>query len=1208
MADEMGRIWDRFGKFSFESEAAVISRFLLPLLKEFLGYRDEEIIPERNVPAFDIPQNRKKRINSKDVSIRPDFLISLDGNKTYRAVIEAKDPGERIEDHIEQILSYVLGVKINFVLITNGEQTAIYDANNEIYRSNSLTELDISFDRLNDLIGRNSVVSHSETERIALVSTSHHAKYAKPDADARKLQLQREISDFYPYLRTLTEKSFSIELPSPIREALGLPQKAISPQNLLRFTLVSSHDRTRTTSSIGLEEVLKGCSHAPLVLVGDSGIGKTNLLRYLVHEQAAKCINLHSGAVPIFVKLSSCTSEGSICQRVIDALQRSGVTIGEESVRKYMHRGQILLLLDAFDEVHEPHIVAVEQSIQSILDTCSQTAIILTTRPFRIPGIGNIQRYDVDALGHEQIQQFVELQLPGMHVQFNEEIRQRKLEGLTSNTLMLSFLLALYNRNLALPSSKWQILDGVVKHVVDYERDRRRFVSPTPWESIRKILSSLAFHAALSGESYSLDAERTDALLTSTVSELWSRNRIPKIPNYRLVNDLLPSTGFVMQEEMGLTFFHRTFLEYFASVEAAVKLDKEQICVDYEQTHDVRWEPVLPMAIAAAQNKLAHLREVCKHNIFMAAEAVAEVGEPDSECTGIVLPLLERRCRSKHHLVRGQAMKLVCRIRAESANQVLLKLLNAEHLDVQMMALLEIARRQVPDARMLVHDRLSWHDYSNETHTDTVTVVVRALCELADEDSQRAMLSVWKADQSTWLSEELAQAVERLHRRGKLLPDVRDELCEWFLAETKNDLKDYGARRSLLKAVGLIGTQEFLARLVEHLKRSSSRSRDRNYLIADAIASFEHPEALRVVCDHALSSDLDLDTRGYFAYTLSRLNSRVPVRVCIALMRDPDEYLCMIGVGLAERFPWSDIEEPMLSLMRNSPSSETIAESRSEYWKIQRAIFSSLAAHDKLELLLHPDTEPKVVYNFPIIPLEELFGAIGRKKQQSLLPLVDECLQGITNHRLLVRGALVLAHLGQGHLADDLIRRVLESQDCDQFAYTDIFDLAPQLPSDQSLRWLDWTWPHLQMKNRLSWGFVIDRYAESLQAIATPEARVRLKDLVEELVSRHPAEARHCLWRVIYALRALATPDLEPWFLKMIERRDIDASAVGWAVSAIAAIGTDMSLGVLSGLLDDARFASVAFRAIQEIYRRRGVIWWNDAEKVEVDKSDASGS
>jgi hypothetical protein len=146
------------------------------------------------------------------------------------------------------------------------------------------------------------------------------------------------------------------------------------------------------------------------------------------------------------------------------------------------------------------------------------------------------------------------------------------------------------------------------------------------------------------------------------------------------------------------------------------------------------------------------------------------------------------------------------------------------------------------------------------------------------------------------------------------------------------------------------------------------------------------------------------------------------------------------------------------------------------------------------------------------------------------------------------------------------------------------------------------------MKHDLSWGFVVDKYSESLQMIATPEARVRLKVLAEDLASGDAAKSRHCLWRVIYALRALATPELETWFLGLIERRDIDTSAVGWAVSAIGAIGTDMSLGVLRGLLNDARFASVTLRALQEIYRRRGVIWWNEAEKMEVDTIDGSGS
>lgn len=119
----MGRIFDRFGQLQFHNEADVSQNFLLPLLTEFLGYRADEILPERTLPPLDIPLNRKQTAISDRLPAkgRPDFIVTLNG-RDYVLLCDSKGPDENLEDHLPQLLAYCIAARTNLLLITNGTQ------------------------------------------------------------------------------------------------------------------------------------------------------------------------------------------------------------------------------------------------------------------------------------------------------------------------------------------------------------------------------------------------------------------------------------------------------------------------------------------------------------------------------------------------------------------------------------------------------------------------------------------------------------------------------------------------------------------------------------------------------------------------------------------------------------------------------------------------------------------------------------------------------------------------------------------------------------------------------------------------------------------------------------------------------------------------------------------------------------------------------
>src|SRR5206468_297737 len=118
-----------------------------PLLVEFLGYAHNEIKPEADLPAFDVPINRKQRGSTKSLKAFPDYVLSVLGH--YVGICDAKGPQEDIDEHIDQLIAYVLALRgPSFTLVTNGTSLKLHAAWAVIFHAATIQDLDVRFDEL----------------------------------------------------------------------------------------------------------------------------------------------------------------------------------------------------------------------------------------------------------------------------------------------------------------------------------------------------------------------------------------------------------------------------------------------------------------------------------------------------------------------------------------------------------------------------------------------------------------------------------------------------------------------------------------------------------------------------------------------------------------------------------------------------------------------------------------------------------------------------------------------------------------------------------------------------------------------------------------------------------------------------------------------------------------------------------------------------
>ena len=233
----MGKIFTFFGNLTVNNEASVSQNFVIPLLTRFLGYRRDEIIPEKYFPAFDFYSGVKKIGNSKSLKQKPDYVICLNGDfDQSKFVFDSKKPNENLDSHLDQLKSYALGARTNLLVISNGSALKIYDVNNLIFVAQNIDDLDIKFRQLESILSRKSQASKNLVEIIQNIDLSQSLLNYSKSLTSKKLKLlEIELSDFIPYLGNITfnYKDWHISLKSDFFNMF--PIEKFSPENLFYF-------------------------------------------------------------------------------------------------------------------------------------------------------------------------------------------------------------------------------------------------------------------------------------------------------------------------------------------------------------------------------------------------------------------------------------------------------------------------------------------------------------------------------------------------------------------------------------------------------------------------------------------------------------------------------------------------------------------------------------------------------------------------------------------------------------------------------------------------------------------------------------------------------------------------------------------------------------------------------------------------------------
>ncbi len=948
----MGRIFEQFGNLAFQNEAEVSERLVIPLLTEFLGYSRNEILPEHLQPAVKIPRNRDIALEGDDAKIKPDYMVALDGDPRQVAFsLDSKGPNESLDDYLTQLIAYCISVGRNLVATTNGTEFRVYDANDLVFRAVDIEALDLQFSELRKLLHK-QVVHIPLAERIrSLDDNLAQGRDIEIIANEQRRRVAVQNNDFRSYLQIVADSTDTSTLPTSITEAFQVPLQRFPPQDLYTFfNLGTEHPRGEATLR-SYDQVIQEISTTSMVIVGESGAGKSSLLAEITREFAGACLRNESIRIPVLVRLSLYTSSNNLIALVANQLGRGNERITPQETIELMRQGRLVLLLDAFDEVIDTYLHDLQTELESFLRDY-RCSVVITTRPFRDPQLPLVVKYRLQSLTAPKIRAFSKMYLGEEYQAFLGELERKHLGNLASNTLLLTLLILLYSTNRDLPQSRTQVMHAVVAQLETWTRSKnRRFQHLLSWQQRLELLSELAFLSFIESDSYTLHAERANQAVAQKLDAWQAARTIDRDMTLDEAYAQLEDTGLIHKQESGISFWHRAFQEYLAALEIAKRIGSGNIRIN-DYIRDPKWESILPSVAFLADSREALISDLLALNIFTAAKALVECGVESGTAYERTVDCLGRKCESRQRAIRQIAVDLLKQIGGEYAGTKFHDLLESDYLKqdnqfehIRKIALVEIARRKIPNARQIVYTHLNWHGYTNmewmneELHAGAT--VIEALSWLDDAESHRYIVDNWIARGDMPTRDTCRDAVARIGDRGTLDESAKRVLFEWFVGHQannriranvvpaersgENDVDYWGVRTALIAMHDV----DLALRLVAQLALAEDRMQAS--CIKDVLKTFSEPQVVQALVQQAKTLRDDPVLSARFVDVLSEIEGQVPIDVFWEFARDERPSAAKVyGIRGLGSLPFNQIESTILAAL-HPPSYERLVELKNEY-------------------------------------------------------------------------------------------------------------------------------------------------------------------------------------------------------------------------------------------------------------------------------------
>ncbi|RKR80089.1 type I restriction and modification enzyme subunit R-like protein [Mucilaginibacter gracilis] len=900
----MGKLFDEFGNLSFHNEAEVSQNFILPLLQTYLGYALQEILPEHYYAAKDVYSGVKfSEGGSKSLNHRPDFVICLDGDAMKpKFIIDSKGPNEGIDDHLGQLRSYAISVGKNFLMMTNGKELKVYDVNTLLFYSADISDLQIKLSYLVELLGRDNQAMKSDIHILKEFNYEYAISGAGVSLADQELQRKKVIlADFQPYLRKVSTDFMNWHLPTQHFQAINnLEARKIDPNLLLSFhSHTSKDDRLPDKSPLKLQQIESDDAVRIKLIVGETGSGKTSLLRYLAYKAAQFCIDYQETRIPIFVSLREIGHGYKLEDLILAGLNRNGYSC--TSFFDLPDKNDFIFYLDAFDEIGEDFRPEVFTAIQNL---SHKSFCYISTRPNALPAFRPSATFDLLPISETQIKEIVRQHIDSRYYEFQRQIDDHNLRAESGNILLLLFLISLFKESGTLPGTVSKIIAAIVARVKIWQDGKNLQHQAVKWEVLESLLASLAFELFHSGE-IALTLAGTERLLLIALPELEKQRKLPPGMTTAEVLDIIAKTGLLIVNHDHLYFWHRLFLNHFAALGLKAKYLQDSNTIS-TLIADERWNVVI-VGLAALLPSVTGVVSQLENNLWLSGYCLVENNNCGDNEAGRIIAKLIQQTNSSVPDVRQKAARYLSVIDLAPARQFFFDVFAGDYpADIKMIALSTIGKTRSSEARAIIYQQLDWEESSFLMGPSAQAHVARGLYYY-DETEHLQIVSNWKKTMNYLMDQECKNIFIELYSQNRLTPQLIAALKDLYIDEYK--AKGHGMEKlgALAKILSLVPDDVFAAKILDLPFIDKELSK------VDSIYELLKEYRSQAVIELVIAKLFDSGEEHYIVEKLAEIivdsAYDVPKETFFKLITHSDSNIASHAIGALKRFSYAEVKE-----------------------------------------------------------------------------------------------------------------------------------------------------------------------------------------------------------------------------------------------------------------------------------------------------------
>ncbi|MBK9249008.1 MAG: NACHT domain-containing protein [Ignavibacteria bacterium] len=898
----MGHIFNHFGHLTYRNEDEVSQNFIIPLFTNFLGYKLNEIIPEMYFPARDFHSGVKKDGTTKVLNHKPDYIFCFDGeNEKVLFVVDSKDSDQNVTKHYKQLRSYTVSVGSNLIIITNGSQFYIYDVNSPLFVAETIEELDVKFDAVKILLSKKQ---HAAKELPAIIADYHNKcretftfSTSTPFTPTKQQLL---LSDFREYLNAVHEE-FRVWQKQPVFEnLLSIELHGFNPEELHSFSIFESKETLSPISDrklYRLHELLDRGKGNVLLLIGQSGVGKSTLLRYITFQASENCLQQLSTDIPIYIELRKINHNTNLSELIIRALNH--YSYSTESLIPELQNNNISLLLDGFDEVPESEIITLQHDIEAIKKYCK---CLLTTRENRIPKIQGQIKFRINPLDDRKVQEITQHYFATTYYSFLNEVEFKGLKKESKNTLLLLLMISVYKSDNTLPPT----LVYLTKHIMDSMKlweDQKENRIPIRWEIIEKALGEIAYKL-VDRQIVTINTQDINKILVEIIKNYSEARSIDSSITCDKLLDVILATGVLCRNGEEFEFWHRIFLNYFSSLLLAKKIEEDINCTD-DILHHPLWR-VSIIGCSAHLSDSSHLIESIANDSWLQSDCLIEAKKVSAPIRDLIIGKLVERCYSPNIEIRSRAINYLQRIgRTHTFDKFEELFHNCQYNNVKMIALEEFARGKSDGAKKLLFTLTNWKDGSGSIGRYSLCSVVRGL-SFFEAQEYMEIIKIWEPLPDIWMEEECVKIFTELFYQNKLNSDVYKAIGQ-VLFRKINGNEGFINIRGLVKILSLLEIEELFPQLIRILHKTDKDYSLIHHEITVILSGFKNKKIIEQLFE--LTKDTNSTVANFCAVALKDSCGVVPIEIISNMIQNESDRIKLLGIMSLSRFPLYEIKE-----------------------------------------------------------------------------------------------------------------------------------------------------------------------------------------------------------------------------------------------------------------------------------------------------------